>query len=197
MMARRTEISPIAEAQIVKAIDHWLDLIAAAMTNEGGRLVMRNEFLRQLQASGAATLPTDIIMEAAEAGNAAADVALRAFIADCVNHGVEMSAQLRAYNVRALLRPPVHYPRGSSDTADTWTRDIGLCVLIDLTAQRWQLLPTRGRTTPEPAAAYFVGKAVARRGFKLKEQQLTRIYRRRGELAARIAASLFPATGAF
>ncbi len=55
MSARRTEVSPIVEADIVATIDHWFELIGAAMTGDGGRLVMRNEFFRQLQASDAAS----------------------------------------------------------------------------------------------------------------------------------------------
>ncbi len=87
MSARRTEVSPIVEADIVATIDHWFELIGAAMTGDGGRLVMRNEFFRQLQASDAATLPTEIIMAAAESGNEAADAALRIYIAQRVNQG--------------------------------------------------------------------------------------------------------------
>ena len=196
-MARRTEVSAIVEADILKTIDHWLDRIAAAMTSDGGRQIMRNEFLRQLQASDAATLPTEVILAAAECDNEAADLALRHYIADRVNHGLELSAQLRAYNVKSLLRPPVRYPRGQTDVADTWTRDIAIHVLIDLTAQQWQLEPTRGRTTTAPAAAYFVSKVLCRRGYKLKEQQLNRIHRGRSSLAGRVAASLFPSPGAF
>lgn len=193
-MARRTEVSSIVEAEIVSTMDHWLGRIAAAMTGEGGRQIMRNEFLRQLQASDAATLPTDVIIEAAECGNEAADLALRHYIADRVNHGLDLTAQLRAYNVKSLLRPPVSYPRGHTDVVDTWTRDIAVHVLIDVTAQQWELEPTRGRTTTAPAAAYFVSKVLRRRGYRLKEQQVNRIYRRRSSLAARVAGSLFPSS---
>jgi len=46
---RVTDVSPVVEAEIVKAIEHWLGLLGPALTSEGGRVVMRNEFLRQLQ----------------------------------------------------------------------------------------------------------------------------------------------------
>jgi hypothetical protein len=192
MSARRDTVT--VEAGIVSTIAHWLDLLGAALTSDGGRRVMTNEFLRQLQATDAATLPTDLIIEAAEAGNAAADAALRVYIADRVNHSRELTAQLAAFNVKALLRPPVNYPRGGSDTVDSWTRDIAICVLIDVTAQRWQLDKTRNRTTTKPSAAHFVSLALRRRGSKLKESWLNRVYWGRKKLADRIAASLFPST---
>jgi len=153
--------------------------------------------LRQLQASDAATLPTEIIMAAAESGNEAADAALRIYIAERVNHGLELTRQLAAYNVKSLLRPPMTYPRGHTDVVDSWTRDIGISVLVDVTAKKWSLPPTRGRKTPQPSAAYFVSKVLCQHGLKLKEQQLGRIFKGRSELAKRIAGTLFPSGCAF
>lgn len=192
MMATRTEVSPIVEAEIVKTIAHWFDRMAAVMSSEGGRLMMQNEFLRQLQASDAATLPTDIIIAAAEAGNEAADAALRIHIADRVNHDRELSAQLRAYNVKSLLRPPIHYADGRTGAVDTWTRDIAICVALDMAADHWQLDRTRSATALQPSAAYFVSLALHQCGVKLKEARVNRIYWERKRLAERVAGSLFP-----
>jgi hypothetical protein len=194
MLARRTEISPIVEAEIMSMLEHQYGLIAAAMSNEAGRATMRNYFLQQLHASAAATLSTEIVIAAAEAGNEAADAALRLYIADCVNNGPELTPQLKAYNIRSLLRPPVRYPRGTTSTIDHLTRDVAIRVLIELTAERWRIAKTRSAGSTEPAAAHFVAKLLRRHGHRLKEGQINRIYWQRGTLAARVAATLFPSS---
>jgi hypothetical protein len=194
MAARRTDVSPIVEAEITTTIDHWLGLIAAAMTSAAGRTFMQREFLRQLEASDAATLPTMEIIEAARSGNQAADLALREFAATRLDHYGELPAQVRAYTAQALVEPIVTYPHGSTGTVDTWTRDIAISVLIELTAQRWQLSPTRSAATAEPSAAYFVSRVLRNHRIKLKEAWVNRIYWARQTLAARVAATLFPST---
>jgi hypothetical protein len=191
-MARRTDIVPAVEAEITTTIDHWLGLIAAAMTSTAGRTFMRREFLRQLEASDAATLPTDEIIEAARSGNQAADLALREFAATRLDQWAELSALMQAFVIRALVEPIVAYPRGATDVIDTWSRDIAISVLVELTAQRWQLPATRGAATAAPSAAYFVSLMLRKRGIKLKEGRVNRIYRARSGLAARVAASLLP-----
>jgi hypothetical protein len=65
-------------------------------------------------------------------------------------------------------------------------------VMVDVAANRWSLPPTRGYDTEEPSAAYFVSLVLRKRGHKLKEQQVNRIYRDHNKLAARLAASMRP-----
>ena len=88
--------------------------------------------------------------------------------------------------MRSLLRPPVAYPQGRN-LADTWLRDIGIAVMVDMAAMRWRLSPTRNRTTPEPSAAYFVSLALKQKRFKLKEGRVNRIYWEHKKLAARLS----------
>ena len=92
-----------------------------------------------------------------------------------------------------MLRAPSTYPRGKN-FLDTFTRDIGIAVMVEVAAARWSLPPTRGRSTEEPSAAYFVSRALCKT-IKLKEQQVNRIFRDHNKLAARLAASMKP--GAF
>lgn len=192
-MKRCTEVSPIVEAEIIGEIEHWLDQIGAIITSDGNRALMKNEFLRQLIAGDAATLPTLEIIEAARCGNQAADLALREFLASRMDHWQELTAQLRAYTIRCLTEPLVSFPPGgATDTIDTWTRDIAIRAMVDMAAQHWGITKTRSRGTTAPSAAYFVSIALCKRGFKLKEARVNRIHWERGTLAERIGATLFP-----
>jgi hypothetical protein len=196
MMTRRITIVPatLHETEIIKTIDHWFDLIGQAMTGEAARRIMQDDIARRLKAG---TLGVADVIAAAEAGHQDADLAMRSYAATFIDQGreAELLAQERAFVVKALLRQPVTYPRGTTAVADTWTRDIGIALMVGLAAQRWIMPPTRGRKTTAPAAACFVSIAACKRGFKLKEQQVSRIYQSHHRLAARLAASLKP--GAF
>jgi hypothetical protein len=197
MTKRLPAIVPSLDPLIISTIEHWYDLLAEAMTSEAGRAFMQQEFLRQLELSDAATLPTAEIIAAAEAGNEAADRALRVYAMTRMDQWQQLSVQLQAYVIRALGRAPVTYPRGETDVADTWTRDIAVGVLVDLTAQRFGLPPAYKRGVAALPASYFVSHVLRARGYKLGEQQVGRIHRNRHKLAQRIGASLYPALGAF
>jgi hypothetical protein len=187
MMARKTNVPALIEAEIVSTIVHWCDLVGDLMTSEAARRITEHNILQRLQAG---TLATTTVIAMAEAGHQGADIALRTYAATFIDAGrePELSAQVRAYAVRSLLRPVVTYPKGRK-VIDTWTRDIGIAVMVTLAAARWSMPATRGRTTEEPAAAYFVSLALRKRGIaKLKEQQVARIYREHTALAARLAA---------
>jgi hypothetical protein len=187
MMARKTNVPALIEAEIVDVIAHWCDLVGPAMTSEAARRIIEHNILQRLQAG---TLATVMVIEMAMAGHEGADIALRTYAATLIDNGreAELSAQVRAYAVRALVRPPVTYPRGRN-IVNTWTRDVGIAVMVSLAAERWGMPATRGRATEEPAAAYFVALALRKRRIaKLKEQQVSRIYREHNALAARLAA---------
>jgi hypothetical protein len=187
-MARRTAVPVLVATEIVDTISHWHSLIGAAMTSEAGRRVIQEDLGARLRAG---TIETAVVIAMAEAGHQGADLALRAYAATYIDAGrePELSAQVRGYVVKSLLRPIVTYPRGHN-IADTWTRDIGIGVMVDVAAARWSLPATRGRHTEEPSAAYFVSLVLRRQGIKLKEARVNRIYWRHGNLAARLAASV-------
>jgi hypothetical protein len=188
-MARRSNMPTVAADAITATILHWYDdLIGRVMTAEASRAIVREDICKRLQAG---TLDTAWVIQAAESGHQDADLALRAYAATFIDQGreSELLAQVRAYVVRSLLRPPVTYPRGKN-IIDVLTRNIAIAVMVDAAAARWSLAPTRGRRTDEPSAAYFVGVALRKRGIKLKEQQVNRIHKDHNKLAARLAASI-------
>jgi hypothetical protein len=186
MTPRVTNVSALVEAEIVDAIVQWIDRVAVLLTSETARQRLQQDVYEQLHAG---TIPTERVIAAADAGAAFADLALRQYAAEFIDQGreSELLAQVRSYVVRSLLRPPVAYPQGRS-IADTWMRDIGIAVMVDLAAKRWRLSPTRNRTTTDPSAAYFVSLALRRKGFKLKEARVNRIYWEHNKLAARLSA---------
>jgi hypothetical protein len=196
MMARRTSMPTPAADAITATILHWYDdLIGRVMTSESSRAIVRQDICNRLQAG---TLDTAWVIEAAEGGHQDADLALRAFAATFIDQGREreLLAQVRAYVVRSLLRPPVTYPRGKN-VVDVLTRNLGIAVMVDAAAARWSLPPTRGTETAEPSAAYFVGLCLRKRGLKLKEQQVGRIWRDHRKMAAQLAAAMRPGPVAF
>src|SRR5262249_46052044 len=92
--------------------------------------------------------------------------------------------------VKSLVRPFLKYPPGHN-IADTWMRDIGIAIIVSLTAAGLGVSPTRGHATTEPSAAYFVALALKKKGFqRLKEQRVNPIYLEQGKLAARFEASM-------
>jgi hypothetical protein len=196
-MARRTNVPAVFETEIINTIGHWYDdIIGRAMTAEASRAHIRQDICDRLQAG---TLDVAWVIDAANAGHQDADLAVRAYAATFADQGrwEQLPRQVQGYMVGAMLRAPTTYPRGKN-FLDTYTRDVGIAVMVDVAATRWALQPTRGRSTEEPSAAYFVSHVLRKRGHRLKEQQVNRIHHERNKLAARLAASMRAANpGAF
>jgi hypothetical protein len=117
MMARRSNMPVAAASEIERTIMHWYDdLIGHVMTAEASRALVRQDICNRLQAG---TLETAWVIQAAEGGHQDADLALRVYAATFIDQGreSELLAQVRAYVVRSLLRPPVTYPRGTRATS--------------------------------------------------------------------------------
>jgi hypothetical protein len=189
-MPRITNVPALVEAEIVDTISHWYDLIGEVMRSEAGRRVVENDLYCQLTAGN---FDVDTAVSLAEAGFGAADWALREWGHDYGDAGRwdELPRQVQGYCIRALRRTPIlAYPRGVGGVVDNYIRDIGICVMVDLAAERWALPPTRGSGTAAPSAAYFVALVLRKRGTKLKEQAVNRIYWQRGKFGARLAEAV-------
>jgi hypothetical protein len=107
---------------------------------------------------------------------------------DC-GREADLLVQVKAYVVQTLVRPFLPYPRGRH-IVQNLMRDIWLPLVVQRVADGTGLEPTRGESTSEPSAAYFVALAHKRLGMKLKERQLNRIYWNRNKLAPRLEASM-------
>jgi hypothetical protein len=190
MMARITNVPALVEAEIVDTISHWYELVGEVMRSEAGRRVVEHDLYNQLVAGH---FDVDTAVSLAEAGFGAADWALREWGHDYGDAGrwEELPRQVQGYCIRALRHAPLaSYPRGVGDVVDHLTRDIGIQVMIDLASARWGMPATRASGTAAPSAGYFVTLALRKRGIKLKEQAVNRIYWQRGKFGARLAEAL-------
>ena len=136
------------------------------------------------------------VIAAAEAGDQDADHVLRQLIIECISRDEKMPPELKAYEQRALLRAPIGAAPGRN-VGDTWKRDLGIAVLVQMTMGKWHLPRTRSRVSKNPAslsACYLVGIALGRRGVNLNERGVEKISLGHVEarLAERLSAFLSP-----
>jgi hypothetical protein len=182
----------VVEAEAVPIICHWIDLVAQLLTSDAARLVLRNHIRERLRQG---TIPRMQVIAAAEAGHQDADLALRELAAEHISRREEMPTELANYVQRALLMPPATYPPGRN-LADTWLRDIGIAVMVDLAAARWGVLVSRSHHrkpgSKRLSACYLVSAALNRAGHAVRERQVERIHASHGRLAQRLSASIPP-----
>ncbi len=175
------------EEVMVDTVVHWIDLVAQVLTSEAGHRRLQYDIRERLRLG---TLETVKVIAAAEAGHQDADLALRQFGAQMLDRGEMPDAALRGYLVKALLIAPVTYPAGRN-IADTWLRDIGIAVLVDLTIVHWPFLkPTRNRASRRPSASTIVSRALEKRGYTIGEWQVERVFSDHHKLAERLSASI-------
>jgi hypothetical protein len=176
------------EEKMVATVVHWIDLVGRIMTSEAGRLMMRNDIHERLRAG---TIPTMEVIWAAEAGHQDADLALRQLIAEKIDRREALPVALANYAQRALIRPFANYPQGETNVVDTWTRNVGVAVMVDMARVTWGLPVARNPASGLPSAAGVVAKGLKIKGFRhLGRSQVARIHREHGELAARLCASV-------
>ena len=147
--------------------------LAELLTSDAGRLVLRNRIRGQLHQGTIATMK---VIEYAEAGHQDADRALRELAIEMIGRREEMPTELANYVQRALDRAPTTSPQGRN-IADTWLRDIGIAVMVNLAMERWHLLASRNRATRHPSASSVVATALRGRGLLMTEWQVATIFR--------------------
>jgi hypothetical protein len=186
MMVRLTEVTPADEARIVDIICGQIDIVQERLTSDAGRQALERG-LYDLLHRGA--LPVAAVLAWARAGHPAADAAVRRYAYELWHARQQLSPDVEAYAMGVVIEPIIpKYPPGHVKTVDTWVRDIGIAILVKLCAEGTGLPATRSRTTTAPSAAFFVSKALKRKGHKLKEQAVNRIHWAQDKLAARLEA---------
>jgi hypothetical protein len=183
----------IDEAEVVETISRWIDVLAEGLRSDTSHLLVRNA-IRDILRRGANPLMR--VIAVAETGYRDADLALRAEAAECTNRREEMPIELANYAQRALMRPPVSYPRGRN-LVDTWTRDHVIYSLVLQTLSRWNVPVSRSHSrkpsAKEPlSACYLVALALNKRGYPIQERQVERIFGDfgNGKTAKRLSASI-------
>ncbi len=185
-MPKNLPAAPL-ETEIAATLDHWIDLVAEALTTDAARTLLRAHIRERVRQG---TIPTMQVIEAARAGHEDADAALRELAAEMLDHGEMPPAALRTYAQEALVRPPTTYPRGRNLT-DFWLRDVAIAVIVAMGVERWSSLPpTRNRASKRPSMCGLVSLALGRRHISVGERRVEKIYADHGKLAARLSASM-------
>jgi hypothetical protein len=183
----------VIEAEADDLIIRWIDLVADMLTSKDGRRTLQQGFFNALHAG---TLSTAHVIAAAENGVLEAHLALRQYAAEFIDQGrePELSAQVRAYVVKSLLRPIVNRGRGR-EVADNWRRDLGIAILVDLAAVRWNVPHTRSHHSKNPgrlSAAYLVSRALVRRHINVSERRVGNIFGDRDKIAGKLSSLIPP-----
>jgi hypothetical protein len=182
------------EEAIIRTIDHWYDLFAAVLTREAGQRVMQHKFEQVLAAAGKDPEIIAVIVALAEAGHPSAYFAIRDYAAKLLEHELELPAQVRAYLIRLLYMPAPAHPQSRGEVVDHLIRDLAIRVMVDKAVERWSL-PKLNSSQHRKSAAYFVAFVLTRRGTKLTERWVRRIYQQRPQLAQRLAKFLLDNSG--
>jgi hypothetical protein len=169
------------EAAIIDTVDKWYPKVEDKLTSEAGHRFVEEDIYRQLERGAGAALPLDEIIDMANAGHPPADHAVRTFIraaidADRFN---ELPVRLRNYAQDALRRPPmaVGYPSNVPQVVNDYSRDIGVCFLLDQMAAHWPHVPKLHSSQTRHSHAWLLAVVFDRHGKKpSSERQIRRIY---------------------
>jgi hypothetical protein len=188
-MGRKTEVSPADAARVVDIVCTEIDNAREKITSEASWARLEEYFYQGMREGE--TLSTAQVLAWAEAGHPAADRAIRRFAAEMMDRDreSELLVQVRGYVVKTLLRPFLPYPQGRH-VVQNLMRDIWLPAVVQRAADGTGLQPTRSAASTQPSAAYFVSIALGKKGLKLKEQQVSRIYWARNKIAAELEATM-------
>jgi hypothetical protein len=192
---RPTEVSPADAAGLVDLISLEYDRACKMLTTEASWERLGRFFLDKLRHSTASPIPgvgwPTIIVEWARAGNPAADRAIRSYGREMGEQSRfdEMLVSVRAYYLETSGKPFIPFPQGRHVVANMM-RNIWLPSMIDRVAAATGLPATRSAANPAPSVAYFLGVMAKKKGIKLKEQEINRIYWKRDELPAALEASM-------
>jgi hypothetical protein len=191
MMVRVTEVAPADEARIIEILCEAIDLTRDHITSEASWQRLEQFFYEALL--GRRTLSAAVVLAWADVGHPAADRAVRRYGAEVLDQyrEGELLAQMRGQLVKILLRPFVPFPQGRHVVANMM-RDLWLPWFMTRAAEALQLPVTRSRSTAAPSLAYFLSKALRKRGVALSEPRLNKLYWRREKLAAELEASMPP-----
>jgi hypothetical protein len=177
---------PSKEAMVDTA-EQWTEVVGDKLKTEHAHTMLR-EHIQKLLRQG--TLPTMAVIASARNGNPHADFALRKRAAEMIDHKEEMPVSLAGFAQEALFRGPVGHRPGEKNVTDLFVRDIAIAVMVVLACLLWNLRPTRNRASTRPSGSTIVALALKRRGFKLSEWQVEKIYAQHNTIAERLSASI-------
>jgi hypothetical protein len=172
---------------MIETAERWIDAIAEKMKSEHAHAMLRDH-IREMLRQG--TLPTMAVIAAARQGNEDADFALRKRIAEAIDNDEKLPTSLKAFNQEALFSPPLGRGRRGDNITDLYVRDLGIAIMVGMAVMFFGLRPGRNRVSKQPSASHIVALALKRRGFKLSEWQIEKIFGQFGTVAARLSATI-------
>ena len=188
-MGRITDVAPPDEARVVNLVCTMIDAASERITTEASWERLAQFFYEQLIRE--TVLPSVAIVAWAEAGHPAAHRALWRYATEMGerSHFDDMLVCVRAYVLKTGRDQFMPFPRGRN-VVQNLMRDIWLPMVVQRIADGTGVAPTRSATTTAPSAAYFIALGMKRKGIKLKEREINRIYWNRNKVAAALEASM-------
>jgi hypothetical protein len=159
-------IGPAAptKQQMLDQTVEGLDRILPKMNSKWGRQQLR-QALRDAVRGG--TLSRLQVINAAEAGFAEADLALREEFVEIRERGEQVPLSLGGYMQRAVLRAPGGRGRGN-ELLEDFARNMAVCILVIFVRVSWK--QTRGR------AFDIVSEALGKRRITLSARRVENIF---------------------
>jgi hypothetical protein len=182
------------EGEILAVIKNWPELMACKLNAAGlgtgladpelGHTLLQARIERALTDQEPDAL--GVVVQLAEVGHVAARRALERHItATLENPKADPPSSMRAYLVRLV---PDH-PQTHSAVLTHLARDIGIVVMVDAAAARWQL-PKLKSSSRQRSAAHYVATTLSHCGIPLTERQVRRIHQARATFAQRLGQML-------
>ncbi|MBR1174865.1 hypothetical protein JQ617_12925 [Bradyrhizobium sp. KB893862 SZCCT0404] len=170
----------LREADMIRIIEHWLDLVSALLRTENSHLYMQARLKTMARQD---TVQAVKVIGWANDGVVDAHVALLQVAAEMIDHGEQLPATIAGYAVQHLGKPPMPRRKGR-DAADHWLRDQCIAVLVALAVERWHphLPTTRNRASRWPSACSLVSGALIKRRINVSERRVEKIARDLAEL---------------
>jgi hypothetical protein len=100
----------------------------------------------------------------------------------------ELPTSLKAYAQDAMFTGP--RSDVSTNVADLYVRDAAIAIMVGMAVLNWGLKPTRNRESTRSSASTVMANALNRRGIKISEWQVERIYKNHLKLAERLSATI-------
>ena len=186
------------EGEILAVMKDWPELMARKLNEAGlgtgladpelGPTLLQIRIERALTDQEPDALA--VVMQLAEAGHVAARRALERHItATLENPKADLPSSMRAYLVRLLQGLVPDHPQTHSAVLTHLARDIGIVVMVDAAAARWQL-PKLKSSSRQRSAAHYVAQTLSHCGIPLTERQVRRIYQARATFAQRLGRML-------
>jgi hypothetical protein len=174
MMPFLVPLTAIDEQRAIDRVSEWVATVRHKMEKKYSREWLETELRKGLR-EGRLTLAIKAV-EAADKGDEIADAALRMVYAEMAGGALLERGpghlQVWAYGQRAVLRAPHRRPRGHR-WHDDWTRNILICLLVELACIEFGARPSRNRAArranSEPSCVSLVVAALARNGIHLDE----------------------------